>query len=143
MKQTFTKEEIREVVQETVRDYFRNFSRSLMDKPKKVTEDDLFTDLELWIETFIDHRGKYKGPSIYVWDLDKEEQPFISSSFTNGVFIRDLDMEIVPSDLEFLKRWNKGFAQKYGLSTQQVLKANKEAYNSWFNRYDPLGSFPT
>ena len=145
MKESFTREELKEVIEETVRDYFRNFiprSRSFytnhqkeyektlrLNPMKEASLDDLFTNVETWVDTFIDENGCYKGP--------------FAGNFYSGKHIRNPHEDISHNDLKLMIHWNKNYGEQNGLSSNDVDQINTDAKNKFRNSRHYLGSFST
>jgi hypothetical protein len=139
MKQSFTKEEIREVVLEIIGDHWQDIFKKALHKPwfsgstersshpktlkkkkkKSVSEIDFVTNVESWIDAFVDEAGRYIGPSI--------------GGFHDGVYVRNPGEDPTTSDLDNVKRWNEGLAEYEGFNQMAAWKANSDAHDHFMH----------
>lgn len=127
------KSEIRKLVKEVLRERWSDFLLQPISNRKHTYN--LYTKIDAWVDDMIDPMGKYIGPKLRLFKYDRGDEiihcmvePYDSTSIMYTVM-----------------EWNDAWAQRVGLSSKELVPANKEIEIDFYGNHseNTLGYFPT
>ena len=159
MKETFTRQEVREVIQEIIGDFWNNLlhkviqgnpsgtrdtGQKLLKKNRASSEEEmaehhLYKNVDKWVDDVVDiDDGKYIGPTLHGRNYEH--------NFYKGDIIRENPTEdITQKDIQKMMEWNESYAHDAGISIQVVSAFNTKVWDH-YRHHKPskiFGSFPT